>query len=328
VAKNATDRTTAWFDWLDGLEKALAESRISAGAFALAVIITRMINSKTGDSWPGAELLAKRLGGVSERTIRAYVQELEAPGLLIVERRGGKQTNRYRMALDRKHTSAPNAPRTGSRLPLQPDLDRQSGAAGPEAGRRLDRKQASAKPLEEPLNEPRETVVSLAGEVLTPFEILWEDYPKKRGKIAARQAFDRVLASGAATAAEVLVGVREYASWAAGKISADGSDRFIPNPAKWLADGGWNDRPLAGDRHGQGLTSFERAGEARRANLARAFGAHDISGRRTPIGNVLAGAMAARAARERQAEIVSSTIVPDPEPDDEPVVLEVDRDTA
>lgn len=61
--------------------------------------------------WPGQERLAK-IVGVSDRSIRTYIAELEEKGLLTSERRGGKAglTNNYLLhlvpsALDRKPAS-------------------------------------------------------------------------------------------------------------------------------------------------------------------------------------------------------------------------------
>lgn len=168
MAKPAgSEWTKGFFLWVDALEKALAAGRFSTAAFSLAIIIGRKINRQTGDAWPSEATLAKSLRK-TERTISKLVKELEAAGLLLVERPGANKPNRYRMPssiviadlTERKSFSGPVSEPTGNTLPAQ---DRQYGGDRSEIQRRgtgnferTDRKAASSEPLEKPLEEPQD----------------------------------------------------------------------------------------------------------------------------------------------------------------------------
>lgn len=71
----------------------LRARRLSPGSRLLYGLL-KMYAWQAGTAYPGQERLADELG-VSARQIRNYQQELEAAGLLRVERRGLTQTNRY-----------------------------------------------------------------------------------------------------------------------------------------------------------------------------------------------------------------------------------------
>jgi hypothetical protein len=65
------------------------------------------------------------------------------------------------------------------------------------------------------------------------FAGFWAAYPNKKGKGAARKAFERALKR--ATAREIAAGLNRFA-WP--------SDRqFIPHPATWLNQDRWADEP-------------------------------------------------------------------------------------
>lgn len=66
------------------------------------------------------------------------------------------------------------------------------------------------------------------------FEVFWQHYPRKIGKLAAKKAFDRAVKSGGATLTELLDGIAAYlkhkpayADWA--------------HPSTWLNAGRWMD---------------------------------------------------------------------------------------
>ncbi|MEZ7136848.1 YdaU family protein [Komagataeibacter sp. SM21] len=73
------------------------------------------------------------------------------------------------------------------------------------------------------------------------FAEFWEAYPRRAGKDAARKAHTK--ARTRATQAEIMLGLSRHVDvWPDRK-----SDRaqFIPYPASWLNDGGWQDDPSA-----------------------------------------------------------------------------------
>lgn len=65
------------------------------------------------------------------------------------------------------------------------------------------------------------------------FDQFWEVYPNKVGEPAARKAFSKAIAR--ATGDEIIGGARDYA--------AKTDDRQWCNPAKWLSEDRWKDRP-------------------------------------------------------------------------------------
>jgi hypothetical protein len=68
------------------------------------------------------------------------------------------------------------------------------------------------------------------------FDIFWAAYPKKKGKIAGRKAFDKAIKL--ATLEQLLQGIELLKRETAGKDIT-----FTPHPASWLNDGRWEDEP-------------------------------------------------------------------------------------
>jgi hypothetical protein len=67
------------------------------------------------------------------------------------------------------------------------------------------------------------------------FDLFWERYPRKVGRAAAERAY--ATARQTATDAEILRGL-DRCQWPE-------NARFIPNPARWLAEDRWRDDPGA-----------------------------------------------------------------------------------
>jgi hypothetical protein len=68
------------------------------------------------------------------------------------------------------------------------------------------------------------------------FDTFWAAYPRKKGKIAGRKAFDKALKI--TTLEQLLIGIELLKIETAGK-----EPDFIPHPATWLNDGRWDDEP-------------------------------------------------------------------------------------
>ena len=69
------------------------------------------------------------------------------------------------------------------------------------------------------------------------FDVFWQAYPRKAGKVAALKAFSKIKPD-AALLAEMLSAVKqqkESAEWSRGDV------RYIPHPATWLNGGRWED---------------------------------------------------------------------------------------
>lgn len=93
---------------------------------------------------------------------------------------------------------------------------------------------------------------------MTDFDRFWKAYPKKVGKKAARQAFERAVkvrgaghrksgtgdrgsGTGDPSPAEVMIAAVERQK--ASRQWQRDAGRFIPNPATWLNQGRWEDEP-------------------------------------------------------------------------------------
>ena len=88
------------------------------------------------------------------------------------------------------------------------------------------------------------------------FEDFWNAYPRKSGKIAAEKEYKGALQLGVSPQMLIEALTKQKASkeW----LEADG--KFIPNPAKWLAEGRWNDvigGNNNGDNHKENDYEFE-----------------------------------------------------------------------
>ncbi len=75
-------------------------------------------------------------------------------------------------------------------------------------------------------------------EAATAFEAWWRQYPLKVAKDDARKAWNRIIAAGKATAAELQAGAMRYAAARAGQ-----DQKFTKHPATWLTKGCWLDEP-------------------------------------------------------------------------------------
>ena len=73
------------------------------------------------------------------------------------------------------------------------------------------------------------------------FDTFWAAYPRKKGKIAGRKAFDKAIKL--TTLEQLLIGIELLKIETAGK-----EPEFIPHPATWLNDGRWDDEPAKQSR--------------------------------------------------------------------------------
>jgi DNA-binding IclR family transcriptional regulator len=98
--------------WLDQIA---ADPRITPGAFKIAYVIVRHLNWRSREAWPSTLTIADR-AGISERSVRRHIHELEHGGYVVVTRRAGS-SSKYQMA-----PSAKNMPRyhLTTLTPVQP----------------------------------------------------------------------------------------------------------------------------------------------------------------------------------------------------------------
>lgn len=95
--------------------------------------------------------------------------------------------------------------------------------------------------------------VTKAGAVVeATFEAWWAIYPRKVSKGAARVSYTVAVKKIGAGAAKILI---DGASRLAEEFSNDADKTFIPHPATWLNQDGWNDEPGARRPKGGGVAS-------------------------------------------------------------------------
>ena len=95
----------------------------------------------------------------------------------------------------------------------------------------------SSKEKGERKKEINNTPIIPQGGVASAFDKFWEAYPLKKGKQAARRAFDR--ARKLTTLDNMLSAIRKQKGWE--QWTRD-NGKYIPHPATWLNQGRWDDQ--------------------------------------------------------------------------------------
>lgn len=190
-----------------------------------------------GVCWPGIETLASRLG-VTERSVRNWLGELLALGLIERTRRYGRQqTSTLTVLMDlqvkgyrnvRSSTSGhEDSPR--SRNPSADELIQ----------RELDQREVPPYPPPTAVEQPR----SSSDEEPEGFAEWWALYPRKVGKGAARSAYRKAIKGITPPALlQALRGQLEGLERARLEGSRKGAD-YRPMPASWLNNERWADEP-------------------------------------------------------------------------------------
>ena len=128
--------------------------------------------------------------------------------------------------LDKANEKAKNGKLGGSKPKAN---DKQTQKEKPKA----DRKQTPSEKEKEGEIEKENEKESIPP---TPFDLFWEEYPKKVGKDDARRAFEKAITK--TTLLEMLTAIatqRHSRQW-----QEDGG-KYIPNPSTWLNQGRWQD---------------------------------------------------------------------------------------
>jgi hypothetical protein len=228
-------RTADKFRWLDQVG---ADPALIPLCFRVAYAITALVNSATGDAWPGQNRLAADCH-VSDRTIRRVVELLQKRGHLEVTVGGGRaETNRYRPILKpsetRTHVSTLRAGNVD--IGVQ-DNSEKHGHVRPETRTYVSGEgghPCPTIPLRDPIKETSK------GKTLAMvdhgFDEFWAIFPKKVDKLKAEKLYAVIIKTKRATAADLLAGAKRYAAAKAGT-----ERRFIKHPTTWLNAGAWLD---------------------------------------------------------------------------------------
>lgn len=94
-------------------------------------------------------------------------------------------------------------------------------------------------PLGTPTDAEREVIDAEIMPVTSGFEEFWAVYPRRVGKRRAQAEYVKALRSGVAHN-DLVEGARRLA-WS----KRDLNQRYIPHPAKWLAEGRWEDEEFS-----------------------------------------------------------------------------------
>lgn len=183
----------------------------------------------------------------SERQVRRSLANLEAAGFISLTARPGK-TDLIRLNVPDNFTVA-----------MPADWDLEAGIRGrPKRAKtpdicgenpgHFDMKTPDAlsyEPLEEPIEEPKELVLSAPD----PFEAWWSVYPRKAAKVEARKAWGQMSkAIGLLTLAELMARTERFAQSVVNR-----EPEHVAHPATWLRGERWNDelQPTRSQTDGQ-----------------------------------------------------------------------------
>jgi hypothetical protein len=178
------------------------------------LIILANYTGEDGKAWPSMSRLMEDTGLKKDSIIRA-TKSLEDLGIIKIDRRvfdGVNLPNVYQLNVDGVVAHSDHQ-----------SLIRTRVVAHSDEGSRSQRLYTINEPIKEPKYISSEN-----------FEIFWEHYPRKIGKLAAKKAFDKAIKlTDFDTIMDACV---DFASSRKGQDEA-----FTPHPATWLNQGRWDD---------------------------------------------------------------------------------------
>lgn len=224
----------------------IADSTLTPTArFVATVLAIRFLNRKTLRCDPAYETIAQAVGSKRRMTILA-IEELEKAGWLKVERRGGRhRPNMFELCFSRVGNGTESGPFGEERVhPSAPFIDETVHHISPFEGEKvhpsaLFRAERVHHSAPEPTVPPgRGERVPTRGPGGPGFEVFWQAYPKRSGRLKAEEIFQQLVASGRASESQLIGAAQRYA---AERASED--PKFHRNPSNWLKDGDWLDEP-------------------------------------------------------------------------------------
>ncbi|MGU3665764.1 helix-turn-helix domain-containing protein [Methylobacterium sp. A49B] len=243
------------------LQAILVDAELPATAKLVAARLLYHHSSQTGRCSPSYQTVADGIALQRRAVIRA-VQDLEARGWLIVSRvKGGDPaaaqgfvTNGFQINFDRLdesllvhgETLPPGAPED-----TPPGVSPETPPSVPQGTPGVSGEALPPVSGETPNSGKNTGKGNREESPPTPsaFDVWWEAYPRRDGKIAARKAFDRALKKRAATVEELIAGARRYAAARAGQ-----DPKFTKVPTTWLNGGHWADEPAMPSGYQPGRT--------------------------------------------------------------------------
>ena len=191
------------------------------------------------NAWPTHATLALYASAV-ERTVIRLLADLEADGMISIERHGGGTVRRTAEGRRPNLYSITAKGMEGNVTQLSDelgDISDELGDISDELGDMaptLTSGDAMGKSIpERPVEDPRP--VSPAG-----FDEFWQTYPRKVGKPAALKAFKAAAKGPRERVEQILDGL---VTWRLAWKSAGTAPAYIPHPATWLNQHRWEDTP-------------------------------------------------------------------------------------
>jgi hypothetical protein len=206
-------------DYFCHIHSDLTNSGLSCEPFRIYCQIASM-----GDCWASVKTLSE-LTGINAKKIRAFIQYLEALGMITVERRDGA-TSVLRIAPRSAWRENP-CPRWGG-----VKTDRGSKQTGEDCPVQTGDPCPQRTDEVYPISKSKEVTPKVGDVALS----IYEAYPRKVAKPAALKAISRALKG--IDAAKLLELTQAYAK------SQEGADpQYIPHPATWFNQQRFNDDP-------------------------------------------------------------------------------------
>lgn len=198
-----------------------------------------------GNAWPTQATLAT-YASATERTVIRLLAELEADGMLTIDRHGGGTLKRSAEGRRPNLYSITPAGMTGNVTQLEPELGDIPAELGDISGELGDMTplatcdDATGRSFSESPSESPRRAASPA-ESDPGFDAFWSEYPRKIDKAAARRAWKS--ATKQTTEGDILGGlVRWKFAW----VAAETAPEYIPHPTTWLNRHRWESTPDIG----------------------------------------------------------------------------------
>ena len=243
---------------------------------ALRVYLSLKERSNDRDeSWPSRSTLARDCGMNVKTVDRALDVLVEIHALTIEPRisaKGDRTSNLYRLIWEPSSTPkidrtprvvpTPKVDRTPKNVPtVVPLVDMGSVTNVQRVVPQMVEELIHIEPKHnEPIhNEPIHDTASEKSKLDLSFDEFWKNYPRRAGKIKARDAFGKVLKT--TDAQTVIDGAKRYAD------DPNRQDEFTAHPTTWLREGRWDDDPLP--ERGTGQLSKSEMNEKYSSKLDR-----------------------------------------------------------
>lgn len=268
-----------YFEWLNYLDKLPPDVAYRAVKALCSVAQGNPLKSVND---PAADMMLSILSGTIQRDAEKYEEACAVHKT--VGKKGGRppkangssdsqekpkgfSNNQKVSDKTKRFSEKPKKPDTEPELELEPELEPESersstSPVAPVGGDEpLKSKTAQAESLT--VSKMARGTAKAADHSTTPvherFDKFWEAYPKKVGKKAAQAAFVKLKPS-AALAEKMLSTLGWQAKSAQWQRN---SGQYIPNPATWLNQGRWDDKPSAvpkapGSKPSFDLDAYER----------------------------------------------------------------------